>query len=164
MNFRGRVALWRDGPVTMVTNGAWRGRYLRGQEDQRDMSYHFSKVVDLDFDQAIERATGELKKEGFGVLTQIDLQGALKEKLGVDFRRYRILGACNPQFAFKAVSAEDKIGTMLPCNVIVQEHGDGRVEVSAVDPVASMMAVRNEGLADVAGEVREKLKRVIAGM
>lgn len=128
------------------------------------MSYHFSKIVDLGFDRAIDRATEELKKEGFGVLTTIDLHGALKEKLGVDFRRYRILGACNPQFAFKAVSAEDKIGTMLPCNVVVQEHDDGRVEVSAVDPVASMLAVRNEALAGVAGEVRERLQRVIAGI
>lgn len=128
------------------------------------MSYHFSKTVDLEFDRAIERATEELKKEGFGVLTTIDLQGALMEKLGVDFRRYWILGACNPQFAFKAVCAEDKIGTMLPCNVVVQEHDDGRVEVSAVDPVASMAAVRNHALGDIAGEVRGKLARVIAGV
>ena len=128
------------------------------------MSYHFSKVVDLDFDQAIERATGELKKEGFGVLTQIDLQGALKEKLGVDFRRYRILGACNPQFAYKALQAEDKIGTMLPCNVIVIGKGPDKTEVSAVDPAASMAAIDNPDLAAVAGPVRELLQDMVKGL
>lgn len=164
MNGRGREALRRGRSVTKVTGGAWGARYLRGQEDQRDMSYHFSKVVDLDFDQAIERATGELKKEGFGVLTTIDLQGALKEKLGVDFRRYRILGACNPQFAFKAVSAEDKIGTMLPCNVIVQELEYGKTEVAAVDPVASMRAVGNPKLESIAKEIRTKLQKAIEAL
>lgn len=128
------------------------------------MSYHFSKTVDLRFERAIERATEELGKEGFGVLTQIDVQETLRKKLDVEFRPYRILGACNPQFAFQALSAADKIGTMLPCNVIVQEHADGQVEVSAVDPVASMSAVEHEGLARIAGEVREKLQRVIAAL
>jgi uncharacterized protein (DUF302 family) len=150
--------------LTIGRAGRERDGYFRDTIDRQEMSYHFSRIVDLGFDRAIDRATEELKKEGFGVLTTIDLQGALKEKLGVDFRRYRILGACNPQFAFKAVSAEDKIGTMLPCNVVVQEHGDGRVEVSAVDPVASMAAVRNNALGDIAAEVREKLARVIAGV
>lgn len=125
------------------------------------MSYHFSKTVNDDFDTAIEKVTGELKKEGFGVLTQIDVQDTLKKKLDVDFRRYKILGACNPYFAHEALLAEDTIGTMLPCNVIVQERDNGKVEVSAVDPVASMIAIKNDTLGDVAMQVREKLSRVI---
>ena len=125
------------------------------------MSYHFSKTVDLPFDQAIAHVTEALKAAGFGVLTDIDVAATMKAKLGVEFRPYRILGACNPQLAFHALELEDKIGTMLPCNVIVQQHDDGRVEVSAVDPAASMQAIDNPGLADVAGEVQGKLKRVI---
>ncbi len=125
------------------------------------MSYYFSKTVPYDFDTAIDKVTDELKKDGFGVLTQIDVQDTLKKKLDVDFRKYRILGACNPNFAHQALKAEDKIGTMLPCNVIVQEHDNKNVEVSAVDPVASMMAVKNEALGGVAMQVREKLSRVI---
>jgi len=125
------------------------------------MSYHFSKTVNDDFDTAIEKVTGELKKEGFGVLTQIDVQDTLKKKLDVDFRKYKILGACNPYFAHEALLAEDTIGTMLPCNVIVQERDNGKVEVSAVDPVASMIAIKNNTLGDVAMQVREKLSRVI---
>ncbi len=130
------------------------------------MSYHFSKTVNDDFDTAVEKVTGELKKEGFGVLTQIDVQDTLKKKLDVDpiaigFRKYKILGACNPHFAHQALLAEDTIGTMLPCNVIVQDRGNGNVEVSAVDPVASMMAIKNDTLGSVAMQVREKLSRVI---
>jgi uncharacterized protein (DUF302 family) len=125
------------------------------------MSYYFSKTVNEDFDTAIEKVTGELKKEGFGVLTQIDVQDTLKKKLDVDFRKYKILGACNPKLAHQALLAEDTIGTMLPCNVIVQERDNGKVEVSAVDPVASMMAIKNDSLIGVAMEVREKLNRVI---
>lgn len=125
------------------------------------MSYHFSKTLNNDFDTAIEKVTVELKKEGFGVLTQIDVQDTLKKKLDVDFRKYKILGACNPHFAYEALLAEDTIGTMLPCNVIVQERKDGKVEVSAVDPVASMMAIKNDTLVGVAMQVREKLNRVI---
>ena len=125
------------------------------------MSYYFSKTVKEDFDTAIEKVTDELKKEGFGVLTQIDVQETLKKKLDVDFRKYKILGACNPHFAHQALLAEEMIGTMLPCNVIVQERENGQVEVSAVDPMASMMAVKNEKLGTVANEVREKLKKVI---
>ena len=125
------------------------------------MSYHFSKKLDVTYDEAIARATEELKKEGFGILTEIDVKEALKKKLDVDFRKYKILGACNPPFAYKALQAEDKIGTMLPCNVIVQETEDGKVEVSAVDPVASMQAIDNASLGDIANEVREKLKKVI---
>jgi len=125
------------------------------------MNYYFSKTVDEDFETAIENVTEELKKEGFGILTQIDIKETLKKKLNVDFKKYQILGACNPQFAYEALQAEDKIGTMLPCNVIVQERENGKVEISAVDPVASMMAVKNDSLGDVATQVREKLKRVI---
>lgn len=128
------------------------------------MNYHFSKTIQLEFDAAIAKVTDELKKEGFGILTEIDMQAALKTKLGVDFRPYKILGACNPPFAHKAVSAEPHIGTMLPCNVVVQEHAPGRVEVSAVDPAASMMAISNAALGDLAGEVGEKLKRVIEAL
>lgn len=125
------------------------------------MSYHFSKIVDYNFEKAIERVTDELKKEGFGVLTEIDVQDTLKKKINVDFHRYKILGACNPHFAYKALSSENKIGTMLPCNVVVQQHNDGKVEVTAVDPVASMASIKNENLGAVATEVREKLMRVI---
>ena len=125
------------------------------------MSYHFSKIVNDGFDTVIEKVTVELKKEGFGVLTQIDVEDTLKKKLDVDFKKYRILGACNPHFAYEALKAEDKIGTMLPCNIVVQEHENNKVEVSAVDPVASMMAIKNDTLGDVAIQVRQKLNRVI---
>ncbi len=128
------------------------------------MSYHFSKTLDIPFDQAVARVTEALKREGFGVLTDIDVGATMKAKLGADFRPYRILGACNPQLAHRALLLEDKIGTMLPCNVIVQRRDDGRVEVSAVDPVASMQAIRNPGLAEVASEVQARLKRVIESL
>ena len=125
------------------------------------MSYYFNKVVDMAFDEAIDKVTEELKKEGFGVLTEIDVKEALKKKLDVDFRKYRILGACNPQYAYKALQAEDKIGTMLPCNVIVQETEDEKVEIAAIDPVASMQSVQNESLGEIATIIRAKLKKVI---
>ncbi|HDT13371.1 MAG TPA: DUF302 domain-containing protein [Candidatus Aminicenantes bacterium] len=125
------------------------------------MSYYFSKVLDLPFDQAVEKVKAELKTEGFGVLTDIDVRATLHEKLGVDFRPYRILGACNPRFAYKALTTEDKIGTMLPCNVIVQENAPGRVEVAAIDPLASMASVHNIELGTIGLEVRDKLKAVI---
>ncbi|TFG53289.1 MAG: DUF302 domain-containing protein [Candidatus Aminicenantes bacterium] len=125
------------------------------------MSYYFNKMLEMPFDEAVVRVTAELKKDGFGVLTDIDVKKTLNEKLGVDFRKYRILGACNPSFAHKALLTEDKIGTMLPCNVIVQELADGLVEVAAIDPVASMQAVGNPALEPVGLEVRAKLKRVI---
>lgn len=125
------------------------------------MSYYFNKIVNMSFDEAIEKTTEELKKEGFGVLTEIDVKAALKKKINVDFRKYRILGACNPQFAHKALLAEDKIGTMLPCNVIVQEKEDGRIEIAAIDPIASMQAIENENLGEIAQIVQSKLKRVI---
>jgi len=125
------------------------------------MNYYFSKIVDYNFDDAIDKVTEELKKEGFGVLTEIDVKATFKKKLDIDFRKYRILGACNPNFAHQAISAESKIGTMLPCNVIVQELENGKVEVSAVNPVASMMAIKNDALGPVAEQVRDNLKKVI---
>lgn len=125
------------------------------------MSYHFSKTIDMPFDEAVAATTDALGKHGFGVLTEIDVQATLKKKLGVDYRPYRILGACNPTMAYQALQAEDKIGTMLPCNVIVQQREDGAVEVSAVDPAASMQAIDNPKLADVAGQVRDMLRQVV---
>ncbi|HHL52888.1 MAG TPA: DUF302 domain-containing protein [Flammeovirgaceae bacterium] len=125
------------------------------------MKYYYNKTVEGDFEQVIEKVTEALKTEGFGVLTEIDFSGTIKKKLDKDMPAYRILGACNPNFAYKAYQAEDKIGTMLPCNVIVQDAGDGKVEVSAVNPIASMMGIENDTLADVAGEVKSKLERVI---
>jgi len=124
------------------------------------MSYYFSKEVGLSFDEAIAKVTKELAKEGFGILTEIDVRQTLRKKLDVDFRPYKILGACNPPFAYRALQRENKIGTLLPCNVIVQQKNDG-VEVTAVDPVASMQAVENENLVEVAKKVQTKLKNVI---
>ncbi len=126
----------------------------------RNMKYYFSKKLNIPFNEALIRVTDELKKEGFGILTEIDVQAAMKKKLNVDFRKYQILGACNPPFAHKALEAEDKIGTMLPCNVIVQET-EGGVEVAAIDPVASMQAVENPALEGIASEVQRLLKKVI---
>jgi len=128
------------------------------------MSYYFSKTITMSFEDAITRVTEALKKEGFGILTDINVKETLKKKLNVDFPNYRILGACNPPFAYQALQAEDKIGTMLPCNVIVQERPGSRVEVSAVDPAASMAAVDNPKLSELAGQVRAKLKGVIDGL
>lgn len=129
------------------------------------MSYYFNKILkNKSFDQAIEQVTAELKKEGFGVLTEIDVKKTLKTKIDVDFKRYTILGACNPHFAHKALQSEDKIGVFLPCNVIVEEHDNGSIEVSAVDPIASMSAVANENLGSLATEVQQKLIKVINGL
>ena len=125
------------------------------------MSYHFSKIVSMPFDTAIERVTEALKENGFGVLTTIDVKSTLKSKIDVDFRPYTILGACNPRFAYQALQSEDKIGAMLPCNVIVQQTEDGRVEVSAVDPIASMQAIDNPALGEIAGQVQGLLKATI---
>ena len=125
------------------------------------MSYYFSKKVTASFAEAEAKVTGALKEEGFGILTEIDVKKTLKKKLKVDFRRYKILGACNPPYAYKALMAEDKIGTMLPCNVIVQEIADGQVEVTAIDPLASMQAVQNPALKTIASEISAKLKAVI---
>ena len=129
------------------------------------MSYYIgTKVQNKNFDEAIELVTAELKKEGFGVITEVDVQGTLKNKLDVDFKKYRILGACNPNFAYQALSAEDKIGILLPCNVVVEEHENGEVEVSAVDPIVSMSSVENEKLVSLATEVKERLARVIENL
>ncbi|HKJ40753.1 MAG TPA: DUF302 domain-containing protein [Sunxiuqinia sp.] len=128
------------------------------------MKYYIEKTTNYSFTEAIDKVTEELKKEGFGVLTTINIQEKLKDKLDVDFRKYTILGACNPPAAHKALQAEDKIGTMLPCNVIVQELDNGQVEVAAVDPKASMMAVENSGLAQIAGEIKAKLEKAIAAL
>jgi uncharacterized protein (DUF302 family) len=125
------------------------------------MSYYFNKKIVGSFDDIIEKTVATLKEEGFGVLTDIDVKATLKKKLDVEFRNYRILGACNPPFAFKALQAEDKIGTMLPCNVIVQEASDGKIEIAAIDPLASMQAVVNPELGEIANQIREKLKNVI---
>ncbi|MCD6366439.1 MAG: DUF302 domain-containing protein [Bacteroidales bacterium] len=125
------------------------------------MKYYFEKTLNCSFEEAVKRITEELKKEGFGVLTEINIHEKLKEKLGVDFRKYSILGACNPSFAYKALQEEDKIGTMLPCNVIVQQISETQTEIAAVDPMASMQSVENEKLAGIANEVQQKLKQVI---
>ena len=126
------------------------------------MKYYIEKTTDYAFDEAIDKVTEELKNEGFGVLSEIDIHDKLKEKLGVDFRKYKILGACNPAKAYEALQSENKIGTMLPCNVIVQELDGGKTEVAAVDPVASMQAVENEDLKPIAEEIRGKLEKVIS--
>jgi uncharacterized protein (DUF302 family) len=124
-------------------------------------TYYYSRTLDLPLDEAEAQVREALQEEGFGVLTEIDVQATMKKKLDVDVRPYKILGACNPHFAYQALQAEDKIGTMLPCNVIVQEAADGKTEVAAVDPIASMQAVANAKLAGIAEEVRERLRRVI---
>jgi uncharacterized protein (DUF302 family) len=125
-------------------------------------NYFFAKMINgKSFEEAVEGVTAELKKEGFGVLTEIDVQATLKKKIDVAFKKYTILGACNPHFAHKALMAEDKIGVFLPCNIVVEEHEGGSIEVSAVDPVASMSSVQNESLAGLAMEVRNKLRSVI---
>ncbi|WP_072403639.1 DUF302 domain-containing protein [Flaviramulus basaltis] len=125
------------------------------------MKYYFNKTVSGTFEDVIEKVTKELKDEGFGILTEIDVTATLKKKLDIDFKKYRILGACNPPYAHKALQAEDKIGTMLPCNVIVQEINPGIVEVAAINPMASMMAVDNKQLMEIADEITAKLKNVI---
>ena len=125
------------------------------------MSYYFNRTLNTSFDEAVARVVTELKNQGFGVLTEIDVSEALKKKLDVDFKKYRILGACNPSFAYQALQLEDKIGTMLPCNVIVQETSAGVVEVAAIDPIASMQAIDNPKLRSVAEQVQAMLKKVI---
>lgn len=128
------------------------------------MNYYISKTVNQNFEDSIQHVTEKLKDEGFGVLTEIDVKETLKKKLDVDFKKYKILGACNPNFAYQALLKEDKIGTMLPCNVIVEEHEDGTVEVSAVNPLASMQAVPNEELHAIADKVNASLTRIIEGL
>lgn len=128
------------------------------------MGYYFNTMLDVPFEEAVSRVTEALKAEGFGVLTDIDVKATMKKKLEVDFRNYRILGACNPGYAHRALEIEDKIGTMLPCNVIVQEHPGGQVEVAAVDPIASMQAIDDPALAGIAQEVQAKLRAVIGSL
>ncbi|MEO6682182.1 MAG: DUF302 domain-containing protein [Ginsengibacter sp.] len=126
------------------------------------MNYYFNKIIKGTFEEVIEKVTKELKEEGFGILTEIDVTATLKKKLDIDFKKYRILGACSPPYAYKALQAEDKIGTMLPCNVIVQEVEDGLIEVAAINPIASMQAVENEKLNEIAQEISSMLENVIA--
>lgn len=128
------------------------------------MEYHISKTVTGTFEDVVLKVREELKKEGFGVLTEIDIQNTFKNKLDVDFRKYIILGACNPEYAHNALQAEDKVGTMLPCNVIVQEKDEGRIEVAAVNPKASMMAIKNKKLEQLAIDVTKKLQNVVDGL
>ncbi len=128
------------------------------------MSYYFSKKLQVPFAEAVDQVTEALQQEGFGILTEIDVQATLKEKLDVDFRPYKILGACNPTMAHQALLEEEMIGTMLPCNVIVQDRGAGVVEVAAVDPVASMKAVENPNLAEIAAQVQAQLRSIIEAL
>ncbi len=125
------------------------------------MKYYFNRTVKGNFDNIMDRVVKELEKEGFGVLTEINVNETFKKKLDVDFRRYHILGACNAPFAYKAINNEDKIGTMLPCNVILQQKTDDEIEIAAVNPVASMQSVENDGLKDIAMEIAKKLLRVV---
>jgi uncharacterized protein (DUF302 family) len=125
------------------------------------MEYYFNKTIPESFENSIAKVTEALKTEGFGIVSEIDMQAKLKEKLGVDFKKYKILGACNPAFALKAIQAEEKIGIMLPCNVVVIDKENGTTEIAVVDPVASMMAVENSALEPLANEIKEKLKRVM---
>ncbi|MDI3521116.1 MAG: hypothetical protein PWR04_1104 [Anaerophaga sp.] len=125
------------------------------------MNYYIETTLNTDFDSAVEKTKAALKEQGFGVLSEIDIHEKLKEKLDVDFRKYKILGACNPPYAYKALQQENKIGTMLPCNVIVQQLDDGKIGVAAVDPVASMMAVENDSLSPIAEEIRDLLEKVV---
>ncbi len=128
------------------------------------MNYYVTRVVEAGFDESVAKVVEALKQEGFGVLTEIDVSATMKQKLGVDFRKYRILGACNPPLAHKALTAEDKIGVMLPCNVIVQQAGAGKTEVAAIDPRAAMERVGNPALAELAREVAERLGRVLGAL
>ena len=125
------------------------------------MAYYFAKTLNTGFDDAVRHTTEVLKQEGFGIITEIDVKETLKKKINVDFRNYRILGACNPALAHKALEIEDKVGTMLPCNVVLQDVGNGRTEVAAIDPVASMQAIENPRLKAAAEGVRAKLRKVI---
>ncbi|HDJ33425.1 MAG TPA: DUF302 domain-containing protein [Bacteroidetes bacterium] len=128
------------------------------------MNYYFSKKIRADFDSALERVTEALNREGFGVLTDIDIQKKFEEKLGVSFRKYRILGACHPGYAYRMLQQEDKIGTLLPCNIVIQEAENGQTEVAVVNPEASMSTVKNDSLARIAGEVKSKLEKVLASL
>jgi uncharacterized protein (DUF302 family) len=125
------------------------------------MPYYFAKTLEAGFDETVTRTVDALKREGFGIITEIDVKDTFKKKINADFRNYRILGACNPKLAHEALQLEDKVGTMLPCNVVVQDAGPGRTEVAAIDPVASMQAIENPRLKEAAERVRARLKSVI---
>jgi uncharacterized protein (DUF302 family) len=144
-----------------VVSWACLERRTRPPRTEAVMSYYFSKTLSMPFDEAVQRATEVLKTEGFGIITEIDVSATLKKKIDVDFRPYRILGACNPKLAHEALQFEDKIGTMLPCNVVVQDVGGGKTEVAAIDPVASMKAVENPRLLEAAEHVQTLLKKVM---
>ena len=126
-----------------------------------ETNYYFNKIVSGSFDNAVQRVTTLLQEEGFGILTEINLHETFKKKLNLNFKKYKILGACNPDFAYKALTEEDKVGTMLPCNIIVQEIAPNSIEIAAVNPIASMQAIKNLKLGTIANEVSGKLKRVI---
>jgi len=123
--------------------------------------YHTSKIINSTFEAALEKISEELKKEGFGILSEIDVKETLKKKLDIDFRKYKILGACNPPFAYKALQLEDNIGVLMPCNIVVQEKEDGKISLSAVNPMESMKTVGNENLELIAKEISSKLAKVI---
>jgi uncharacterized protein (DUF302 family) len=128
------------------------------------MSYYISRTIESGFDEAVAKTVDALKQEGFGVLTDIDVASTMKQKLGIEFRSYRILGACNPPLAHRALSAEDKVGVMLPCNVIVQDAGAGKIEVASIDPRAAMERIGNPALAELAREVADRLSRAISAI
>jgi uncharacterized protein (DUF302 family) len=135
--------------------------FIKDITEEGTMEYYFSKMLNQSFDEAVRLTTEALKTEGFGVITEINMHEALKNKLGVEIKKYRILGACNPSFAYKALQAEDKIGTMLPCNILVIEQGQNKIEIAAVNPAASMQAITNPALEDIAKQVTEKLMKVV---
>jgi len=135
--------------------------FLSNQQYENLMNYYMATTLATSFDEAIERTEAALKSEGFGVLTRVDVQKTLKSKIDVDFRPYTILGACNPKLAHEALQLEDKVGTMLPCNLVIQQQGDGKIEVAAINPVASMQAIDNQQLKQAAAAVRDKLSKVI---
>jgi len=137
---------------------------MKSRKAGEQTNYGFSKVVNLGYDEAIEKVTEELKKEGFGILTEIDVKATLKKKLDVDFKPYKILGACNPPFAYKSLQAEEQIGLMLPCNVIVYVNDNEETVVAVIDPIASMQAVKNDKLGEVAETIQSKLKKVISNL
>lgn len=128
------------------------------------MSYYFNKVLPVGFDEAVKRTTEALRREGFGIITEIDVKSTLKAKINAEFRNYRILGACNPKLAYEALQIEDKVGTMLPCNVVVQDAGEGKTEIAAIDPVASMQAIDSPRLLQAAAHVQSLLKKVVASL
>jgi len=134
---------------------------MLAKKEIQNMSYYFTKTISIGYEQALIKVQEELKKEGFGIITEIDVTETLKKKLDVNFRKYKILGACNPSFAYQALQAESRIGTMLPCNVIVQEKQDGQTEVSAINPIESMKAVENDQLENISQQIAAKLKSVV---